>query len=151
VTRIDRLLLGGAAALLAASPAGACTISATGVTFGAYDPTSPSNDDGTGTVSLSCPPSVHSPVVALEAGGSGSIAARRMQNGIYLLNYNLFTDTTRLILWGNGVVGSTVTLSGGTVAGGQRNFSRTIYGRIPAAQNVGAGVYGDTLVVTVIF
>ena len=149
--RTERLLLGCAVALLAASPAGACTISATGVAFGAYDPTSPSNDDGTGNVSLSCPPSVQAPVVALEAGGSGSIAARRMRSGIYTLNYNLFTDAARLILWGNGSVGSTVTLSGGTVSAGQRNFSRTIYGRIPAAQNVGAGTYNDTLVVTVIF
>jgi len=148
--RIERLFV-GAAALLAASPAGACTISATGVPFGAYDPTIPSNDDGTGTVSLACSPSVSAPVVALEAGGSGTIAARRMQNGIYLLNYNLFTDTNRLILWGNGVVGATVTLSGGTVTSGQRRFSRTIYGRIPAGQNVGAGTYNDTLVVTVIF
>ena len=148
---IDRLLLAGAAALLVAAPAGACTINATGVTFGGYDPTSATNDDGTGSVALACPPSVSAPVVALEAGSFGSIAARRMSNGSYLLNYNLFTDTTRLILWGNGAIGSTVTLSGGTVSAGQRRFSRTIYGRIPAAQNVGAGVYGDTLMVTVIF
>jgi len=149
--RIDRLFRAVAAALLAASPAGACTISATGVTFGAYDPTSASNDDGTGSVALACPPSVSAPVVALEGGAYGSIAARRMRSGVYFLNYNLFTDPTRLILWGNGALGSTVTLSGGTVTAGQRNFSRNIYGRIPAGQNVGAGTYGDTLVVTVIF
>ena len=152
--RTDRLVLAAfaaAAALLAAAPASACTISATGVAFGNYDPQSASNKDGTGTIALSCPPSVSSPIVALGAGSSGSILARKMHNGAILLNYNLYTDVPRSILWGDGIVGVTVTLSGGTVSAGQRNFSRTIYGRIPAAQNVNAGAYSDTLVVTVTF
>jgi len=45
----------------------------------------------------------------------------------------------------------TVTLSGGTVTAGTRNFARTIYGRIPRLQNVGAGAYGDTIILTVTF
>ena len=151
--RIDRLLwwLLAPALLLGAAPAGACTISVTSVAFGSYNPQSPANDDSAGNIALDCPANVQSPVVAIEAGLSGSIAARAMRNGSFQLNYNLYSDATRLILWGNGVVGSTITLSGGQISQGDRLFSRTIYGRIPPGQNVGAGTYSDTLVVTVIF
>lgn len=149
--RLILAVLAAAAALLAAKPASACTISATGVAFGAYNPQGGSNKDGTGTIALACAPSVSAPIVALGAGSSGSILARTMHNGATALNYNLFTDVPRSILWGDGTVGVTVTLSGGVVSSGQRNFSRTIYGRIPASQNVRAGAYNDTLVVTVTF
>ena len=44
-----------------------------------------------------------------------------------------------------------MTLSGGTISGGTRNFSRSIFGRIPALQNVGAGSYSDTIILTVTF
>lgn len=139
-------------ALLAPTPARACTVSATGVAFGAYDPTSPAPDDGTGTVSLACPPSVSAPVVSLGSGLSGLIGSRQMTSGSSNLSYNLYTNAARTLIWGNGLGGSlTVTLTGGTVSSGTRTFSRTVYGRIPAGQNVAAGTYSDTIVVTVTF
>ena len=147
-------LWGAAAVVLFAlnsASAEACTVTTTAVAFGNYDPLSLANDDGTGTVALACHPSVQSPVVEIDAGSSGSIASRRMLNGATVLNYNLYTDVARTILWGDGVVGVTVTLTGGTVSGGQRRFSRSIHGRIPAGENVGVGNYSDTLIVTVTF
>lgn len=145
-----------AAALVAAppfwAPAGACTISGTGVAFGAYNPQATGADNSTGTVNLACPTAVTAPIVALSTGQSGSFAARRLSNGSFNLDYNLYTNSARTIVWGNGTGGSmTQTLSGGTVSGGTRNFSRTIYGRIPALQNVGAGAYSDTITLTVTF
>jgi spore coat protein U-like protein len=140
------------AAPLAVSPARACTISATGVPFGAYNPQTAGADDGTGTVNLACPTAVTAPVVALSTGQSGTYAARRMTSGAYNLTYNLYTSSARTTIWGNGTGGSvTQTLSGGTLSGGTRNFSRSIFGRIPALQNVGAGSYSDTIILTVTF
>jgi len=145
-----------AAALLAAplglAPAGACTITSPGVGFGAYDPQSAANDDSAGTVSVDCHPSVSSPIVALSAGQSGTFAGRTMTSGSYTLTYNLYSDSGRTIVWGDGTSGTaTVTLTGGSVSGGVRRFSRTIYGRVPGSQNVGAGSYGDTITLTVTF
>lgn len=149
---ISRFVLPAAALLGAAAPAEACTISASGVAFGAYNPQSSTARDGTGTLNLACPPSVTAPIVALDAGLWGAVNARRLSSGSFTLNYNLYTTTARSVIWGNGLLGTvTQTLSGGTVSGGTRNFSRTIYGRIPALQNVGAGTYGDTITITVIF
>lgn len=142
-----------AAALLAAPAAApACTISAVGVAFGAYNPQSAANDDGTGTVNLGCPPSVTAPIVALSTGGSGTYSPRRMAGGAFNLDYNLYTTAARTTTWGDGTGGTvTLTLTGGTVSGGVRNFSRTIYGRAPGSQNVGAGTYSDTITLTVTF
>jgi spore coat protein U-like protein len=147
-----RFLLAATLTAAPLAPAGACTISATGVAFGAYDPQNASNDDSTGTVNLACPTTVTAPVVALSTGGSGTYSPRRMTNGAFTLSYNLYTATARTVIWGNGSGGTvTQTLSGGVISGGTRNFSRTIYGRAPGSQNIGAGAYSDTITLTVTF
>ena len=143
-------------ALLAAGlavPAEACTVSVTGVAFGNYSPLSGTPRDGVGTVTLRCHPNVQSPVIALDAGGSGTFAARRMTNGPKALSYNLYTTAARIIVWGNGSGGSaTVTGSGGTVTAGTRTFNVPIYGRIPERQNdLTPGAYSDTLFATITF
>ena len=140
------------AALTVGSPAGACTISATGVAFGAYDPRAAGPDDGTGSIVLLCHPNTSSPSIALSSGGSGSLSMRRMASGTTPLNYNLYTSSSRTIVWGDGSGGTaTVTPPDGGVSGGRRRFSADIFGRIPALQNVRAGTYVDTIVVTVTF
>lgn len=147
-----RLLLAVAAGALMGAPAAACTISSPGVAFGAYDPRAAGNDDSSGTISVACATTVTAPVVQLSTGQSGTYSPRRMRSGGWNLNYNLYTNTARTTIWGNGSGGSvSQTLSGGTISGGQRRFSRTVYGRVPPLQNVGAGSYGDTVVMTVIF
>lgn len=149
-----RLLLAAVllAGLVVAGRAEACTISATGVAFGTYDPRATGPDDGVGAISLACHPSVQNPNVALGTGSSGSFSPREMQSGVWQLNYNLYTTNARTTVWGDGSGGTaTVTLSGGSVSGGRRRFTRNIFGRVPALQNVGAGMYGDTIVVTVTF
>lgn len=147
-----KLLFAIAAGAFAAAPAAACTISSAGVAFGAYNPRTATADDSTGTISVVCAPNIQSPVVQLSTGQSGTYSARRLRAGSWNLNYNLYTNTGRTTVWGNGSGGSvSQTLSGGTVSGGQRRFSRTVYGRIPALQNVGVGSYSDTIVMTVVF
>jgi spore coat protein U-like protein len=144
------LMLG---ALLAPAPArAACTVSTTGVAFGAYNPQSATADDSGGTINVDCHPSDHSVEVEIGAGLSGSFATRRMSSGADTLNYNLYTNAGRTLVWGDGTGGSiTQTLTGGSVSGGTRRFSATVYGRIPALQNVSAGAYNDTLILTVTF
>lgn len=150
--RLVRLGTVAAALGLAGAPAAACTISSAGVAFGAYDPRAAGADNSTGTISLACHPSVQAPIVTLGTGQSGSFAARRLSGGSWTLNYNLFTNAARTIIWGDGTGSSSAqTLSGGSVSGGVRRFSRTVYGRVPAGQNVGAASYGDTVVMTVTF
>jgi spore coat protein U-like protein len=66
--------------------------------------------------------------------------------GAFLLNYGLFTDATRTTNWGETVGTDTVS---GTGTGATQIV--TVYGRIPATQNVGIGGYVDTITATVTF
>ncbi|HMG46647.1 MAG TPA: spore coat U domain-containing protein [Allosphingosinicella sp.] len=135
-----------------AAAGAACTISATGVAFGSYDPQSGSVVDGAGTINVGCHPSDAAPTVSLSAGNSGTFAARTMLSGGNSLNYNLYTTSARNVVWGDGFGGSvTVTLSGGSVSGGVRSYTQSVFGRVPGSQNVAAGSYSDTITLTATF
>lgn len=138
--------------LLPAGRAGAaCTVSATGVDFGVYDAFLATPLDSTGSVTVTCdqnPP--YNIFVAIgPSGTSGGFAPRRMSNpgAPAGLNYNLFTDPSRSVVWGDGTSGTrTVVLN---KINRNRPKSATIYGRIPPGQNVAYGRYADSLTVTI--
>lgn len=127
---------------VSASPASAavCSVSSPGVAFGSYSTLNSAALEGVGDTSVSCDVST-SFTVKLGAG-SGSIEQRVMTAGASQLNYNLYTDSARTAVWGDGFTGSTVSATGDVV-------TLPVYGRIPARQNVVAGSYGDTVTITV--
>jgi spore coat protein U-like protein len=79
------------------------------------------------------------------SSGVGTFAARQMRSGAQSLVYNLYLDASHLSIWGDGSPGTSLLSLSGT--GG--NY--TVYGRIPAGQNVLVGGYSDTITVTLIF
>ena len=86
--------------------------------------------------------------IGLNAGtGTGAtVAARKMTSGANLLTYSLFQDAAHLVVWGNTIGTDTVALVGTGLAA-----ATTVYGRIPALQNVPVGSYTDTITATVTF
>lgn len=125
-----------------------CTIGATDLTFGDYDPLAVSPKDGQSTVSVLCTNSA-AWNIGLNAGtfAGATVTTRKMTGpGSYSLNYGLYSDAAHSVNWGNTVGTDTVS---GTGTGGTQN--NTVYGRIPATQNVGAGGYQDTITATVTF
>ena len=128
-----------------------CRVSTTPVSFLNYDVFSNSPAYSTGTVAVDCNNPDHHPLpvtIAINRGGSGSFNPRQMRRaaGGDRLNYYLFTDASRAVIWGDGTGGtSTVT---NTVT---RNspWNATVYGMLPARQNVRVGSYSDRLLVTV--
>lgn len=131
-------------ASIAARAAG-CTVSTSGLSFGTYDVFSPLNDDITGTISVNCA-SGTSYSLSLSTG-FGTYASRTMTSGTNLLAYNLFLDPTRLTIWGDGSGGTGIASGVGTGT----NVDTSVYGRIPAGQNVSVGNYSDVITVTVTF
>lgn len=143
------------------------TVSATGVTFGNYDVMNAAATPGTGstTVSATCNfsnlPFTVSYSTALSTGGSGSFTPRSMAAGAPTLQYNLYTTAALTTIWGDGT-GGTQTVSdtingtcqnqffgfGINCSGSQRD---TMYGNIPALQDVVPGSYTDNITVTVTF
>src|ERR1700722_18686351 len=111
--RIQLVLLAWAILANSAIPtahAAACTVSTSGLNFGNYDVFSSLNDDVTGTINVNCPSGTNYSIW-LSSGTSGTYSSRSMTNGPNILSYNLFTDPTRLTIWGDGSAG-TGTFSG---------------------------------------
>lgn len=146
-------LFAAAAFALASTPTQAanCSISALPVAFGGYNPLAVSAADAVGQVTVTCTNLVSLLLtysVSLSRG-AGSFASREMANGANRLRYNLYTDPTRLIVWGDGSAGtSKVTNTFLAVLLGV-SASHTVYGRVPALQNVAIGGYSDTITATV--
>ena len=118
------------------------------VSFGVYDVLSASpNINGVGSITIMCQgggPTTF--VVSLSTGQSNSFASRVMKNGGNSLNYNLYTSAGRTIVWGNGTGGSSTM----TVARNQTT-TLSIFGAIPAAQDVAIGNYLDSISAAVLF
>jgi spore coat protein U-like protein len=133
-----------------------CSVSATGPAFGIYSPLGTTPTYANGSVMAVCTllsggATTVTLVSSYSTGASGQFATRTMLSGTQSLNYNLYFDAAYTEIRGNGTGGSqqggaTLTL---TPSAPTQQTSSVIYGRIPAAQDVGAGAYLDTIVVTV--
>lgn len=131
------------AAALAAGDASACAVSATSLAFGTIDPLVNTETLSTSTISVSCSEST-SYTVAL-GPGNGTIEDRYMVSDTHKLSYNLYTDSSRSMIWGDGTGGST-TVSGTADSSGT---DHTVYGHVPWQPSAVPGTYSDSIVVTV--
>jgi spore coat protein U domain-containing protein, fimbrial subunit CupE1/2/3/6 len=129
-----------------------CNVNATGVNFGGYDVFSSTPRDATGSIQVDCnipAKNPHAPLmvtISISPGNSGLFAQRTLQGPGSVLNYNLYTSPSFSTVWGDGSSGSdyqTVFVTR------ESPWTGIIYGRIPARQNVPAGIYDDLLIVTV--
>jgi spore coat protein U-like protein len=137
-----------------------CTVAATGVAFGVYDPLLATADDSTGTLTVTCTYASPGPrdanyTVTLSPGSGGLYSQRQMAAGASSLGYNLFRDAARTQVWGNGTGGTTIisgTISlGPGVGNSTKSQAHTLYGRAPAQQDVAPGTYNDSILVTLTF
>jgi spore coat protein U-like protein len=124
-----------------------CVVVTTPVVFGDYDfisANSASPLDGTGGVTVTCT-SGYDATITLGQGNhplGGSTDAQPLRQmsdgGANHLPYFLYQDAARTIEWGNSYETSVCT-----------SGEISVYGRIPAGQNVPVGNYADVVVVTV--
>ena len=135
------------------APPTGCTInSLSGLSFGSYDVFSLTADTGTASFTVqNCSNGKSSYTAALSTGG-GSYTSRTMTlvGGTEKLSYNLYTSSAYTTVWGDGT-GSTSTVAGTGSTGASGGTTVTIYGRIPAGQDVSAGSYSDSLTLTITF
>lgn len=128
---------------------GVCVVStaSTGLSFGAYDPTSSSDTLGATTFKVQCSSGL-AYTIGLSAGGSGSDTARTMGNGgATALNYHLYSNSERTTNWGASAGALT-----GTGSGLSTENTITVYGKIPKNQyGPGFGSYSDTITATVTY
>lgn len=130
-----------------------CSVTATGIHFGAYDVFSPAPRDSTGTITVTCmdpSPGIFVDVAIGRSTSSGTFNPRQMKRdgGTDLLSYNLFTSSDRSLVWGDATSG-TYTAKTPQRVYLNRPATLTIHGRIEAGRDVPPGIYGDTLSVTI--
>lgn len=132
-----------------------CSLSSSALTFPAYDPSSTSPTDGLGTVVVTCinnqPISVPSATrVQLRIGASanGTVTDRKMASNGDSLQYGICSDPGFNANWDNGLYAPSKS-TGEMTLNVPKNVTFTLYGRIPPQQNIRAGFYSDSLLLTV--
>ena len=130
----------------------ACNIAVTPMNFGAYNVFAVAPLRSTGTFSVTCneapPPTVT--ITVGPSGATGVFSPRQMKlsGGSDMLSYNLFTDSALTQVWGDGVIGGSVLSQKVTK---NKAWNALVYGSMPAQQNVSAGSYSDSLLITIIW
>jgi spore coat protein U-like protein len=105
------------------------------------------NASGVGSISIRCQGGGgYAYDVSLSSGQSHSFVSRLMKSGANSLNYNIFTSASRTVIWGDGTGGSSTQTA-------YKNSTTTLslFGQIPAGQDVAIGTYTDNLIATVKF
>jgi len=139
----------------------ACTVATSGVAFGNYDLLSTINTTSFGNVDITCndiggpgPLNVTIAVSISASETSGTVANRQMAQagGAGRLNYNLYQDAGLTQIWGDTPGIDDMTLpklkvpNNGSIA-----TTLNIYGSIPAGQDVAAGSYSDSNILTILY
>jgi spore coat protein U-like protein len=126
----------------------ACSVAASNLAFGIYDPAAVDPTDGTTTLNVTC--SNGTPyVVGLDegVGQQATLTQRKLtatsQNFLF---YALYVDAGHSTVWGDTVGVNTVA---GTGAGTLQSL--TVHGRIPAQQVVTPATFTDTITVTLTY
>jgi spore coat protein U-like protein len=133
----------------AAQLAPSCTISVVSVAFGTYNVFTVPPADSAGSVTFRCNSAAANISVTLSKGASSTFTPRTMTQVGEALGYNLYLDAARTSVWGDGT-GGTSTYTDANPPNNQ-NVTVPIYGRIPAGQDVCAGLYSDTVLATINF
>lgn len=144
-----------------------CTVSATPIDFGQYDPLADGEQQAEGTITLRCAGGT-TPMVALDNGqfsanvsktkqtdgttdiapaktDSGVAVTRAMQNAGTWLGYDPFTNSARSTVWN-----ASNTISPGEI-GNTQPVELNVYGSISAEQTQTAGTFKDRVVITVTY
>lgn len=129
-----------------------CSLSATPVSFGAYNPLNSTPITINGNVQVTCNGTDAPFTLNLSLSlHSGSYAIRYMAFTTNLLGYNLYLNPTYTTIWGDGT-GISGNITGHTNT--CKNVSPCnfpVFGRLPALQNVPPGSYSDTITATLIY
>jgi len=123
-----------------------CSVSTQSLAFGNYDIFFPGPLDATTYLSIQCDtPAPFRVSMDSGANNNGGFLFRNMSSGAEMLSYNLYLDSARNMVWGDGRDGSDVLIGEGALSP-QRI---PVYGRIPAGQNAGVGTYSDSIIVNI--
>ena len=132
-----------------------CTISASNMSFGNYDPVAANDTTGadlyaSSTVTVACTKNAPNVWIGLDAGSNGASAVgttRAMAGATDFLSYELYAadpNPAPGAAWGDTQATGVSYLAASKAATGI-----TVFGRTPKGQDVSAGAYTDTITATI--
>lgn len=140
--------------LFVPAPAGAitCTGSASSLPFGQYNGVTKAQVNTTASISVSCTgPGTLNYTVTISPGQSGVATGRYMLSNANALNYQIYKDSARTQVLGDGT-GGTYEYSGSyTLGNGTSTLSATVYGAVLPNQAAIPGSYSDSLTMTLTY
>ena len=116
----------------------ACSINIETLNFGTYNPVQAGDNLSSANVSINCFPHIYY-VIYSNSGSSGNVTDRQMKGGnknTEILHYNIYTNTGRTNIFGDGTNGTTY-ITGILLS------AVSLFAKIPQLQNVSAGTYTD--------
>lgn len=129
-------------------PAQNCSADVTPMIFGGVDAISGAAVDSLADLSIDCDAQT-AYLVRIDGGQNsvGGFSARRMRHfdDASFMEYNLFLDSSRALIWGDGTGGSHV--ASGVNPGVRQSIA--VYGKILGGQNLSAGQYSDSVTVII--
>ena len=124
-----------------------CNVTAVDLAFGTYTSAAGTPLQSTTLLRTTCTPGSTYNVGLNEGTTTGAtVNQRKMAAGANSLNYQLYSDPARSVIWGNTTGTNTV-----TGAGTGLPVDHTVFGAVPANQVVPAGDYQDTITVRVYY
>lgn len=129
---------------------GECSVDADDLQFNTSSDLGAGNIDAQTTIVIHCRKNT-AYRINLDGGQSGTITDRRMSNtdgGPDQVKYQLYLDSMRMQLWGDGAVGA---VAAGVGDGMGKPLQHTVYGRVPVQSTPRPGNYTDTVTVQVTF
>lgn len=129
-----------------------CIFSTTAVAFGNYNVFTVAPKLSNGSVSYTCSGYLTGSgtvTITLSKGSAPSYNPRFMQSGANHLDYNLYLNAGLTTIWGDGTGGTSI--YGPAIATNKTKVTVTIFGQLPAGQDVPKGAYKDTITATLNF
>jgi spore coat protein U-like protein len=124
-------------------------VSATAVSFGAYNVFTAPATTSTGTITYSCGNADHNVRISISTGSSGTYVARTLKRSTEALSYNLYLDSAFATVWGDG--SGTTDVYQKSNPPNNSDVVLAVYGSIPAQQDITVGSYSDTVIATINF
>lgn len=123
------------------------TLTGGSISFAAYVPDATADNDAATTVSVKCTKGTPVSISMDEGEGDGATEATRiLTSDDDTLEYSLYQNSARSTLWGSG---SDVASFNGD--GLLSTTTLSVYGRIPAGQDVKPGAFTDSVLVTLTY
>lgn len=141
-----------------ATPQNGCYITAPNMNFGTYNIFSTAALTSTMTFTLSCgngwnghgKQTTGSTIsITFGTGSSGTYTNRTLSNGTDTLDYNLYADAAHTEVLGDG--SNNTFYFAGYAPNSSFSASGTVYGLLPAQQNVSPGTYNDVVMITLTY